>query len=115
MSDLERRLEDLFMSDSRARRVERVNAPPSRRGRLAPFAFLGAVSLGTLALVVAFTLVRGGRENVPASTPSGAAVVASSSPSTSPAASESVMCGQITLFSTTPTGGGFFVVTPKGQ
>ena len=120
MNDLERRLEELFMSDSGARRVERVNVRVSRRG-LPAFAFLGAVSLATLALVAALSLARSGRENVPASTPSDAAAVADRNASASvpssaaPTSSESVLCGEVSQFTSAPTGGGFFVITPRGQ
>ena len=75
--------------------------PGPRRNRLAPFAFVGAVALGTLALVLAISFVRTNRETVPASSPSptaSAAVVApaspataSSPPSTSPSPGPSVL------------------------
>lgn len=92
MSDLERQLEELFMSDSRSRRVDQVNVPTPRRGRFGGPAFVGGVAMAALALIVAFSLIRGGPENVPASspTPSGSAgVVASPGPSTSAAPSAS--------------------------
>lgn len=58
MSDLERRLEDLFMSDSRSRRVTDVHIP-ARRSRLLPgVVFAGATALAVLALVVALNTLR---------------------------------------------------------
>ena len=48
MSDLERRLEDLFMSDSRARRVERVNVAQRAPRPFAALAFVGGVAAVTL-------------------------------------------------------------------
>src|SRR4051812_17847598 len=47
MNDLEQRLEELFMADSRARRVDRVTIGARGGSRLAPFAFVGAVALAT--------------------------------------------------------------------
>jgi hypothetical protein len=71
VNDLERRLEELFMSDSRARRVGRVRvgARPRLDALRGP-AFLGAVALLTIAVIVAFSLLRSPRESVPASSPS---------------------------------------------
>ena len=118
MSDLERQLEELFMSDSRSRRVDQVNVPAPRRSRFGGLAFVGGVALTALALIVAFSLVRGGADNVPASspTPSGSAgVVASLNPSASGVPGEQVMCGQVSLFKApTSTVSGSFVITPSG-
>ena len=119
MSDLERQLEELFMSDSRARRVDQVNVPTARRGRFGGVAFVGGVAMAALALIVGFSLLRGGTENVPASspTPSGsAAVAASPNPSASAVPGEQVICGQVSRFNrSTPTAPGSFVITPSGQ
>lgn len=84
MNDLERRLEELFMSDSRARRVGRVRlgARPRLDALRGP-AFLGAVALLTIAVIVAFSLLRSPRESVPASSPSATLPVAATN--TSPA------------------------------
>ena len=116
MSDLERQLEELFMSDSRARRVDQVNVPAARRSRFGGAAFVGGVAMAALALIVGFSLLRGGPEIVPASspTPSGsAAAIATASPS---ASGEQVICGQVSLFNrSTPTTSGSFVITPRGQ
>ena len=116
MNDLERQLEELFMSDSRARRVDQVNVPAARRSRFGGVAFVGGVATAALALIVGFSLLRGGTENVPASspTPSGSvAAIATASPS---ASGEQVICGQVSLFNrSTPTTSGSFVITPSGQ
>ena len=90
MSDLERQLEELFMSDSRARRVDQVNVPVARRSRFGGPAFIGGVAIAVLALIVAFSLLRSGRETSPASSPSAspsssAAAIATSSASASAA------------------------------
>jgi hypothetical protein len=92
MSDLERQLEELFMSDSRSRRVDQVNVPAPRGSRFGGSAFVGGVAVAALALIVVFSLLRGGPENVPASSPSpsgSAGVVSSPAPSASAAPSAS--------------------------
>lgn len=92
MSDLERQLEELFMSDSRSRRVDQVNVPAPRRNRLGGPVFVGGVAMAALALIVAFSLLRGGPENAPASSPSpsgSAGVITSAAPSASVAPSAS--------------------------
>ena len=96
MSDLERQLEELFMSDSRARRVDQVTVPAPRRSRFGGPMFVGGVAMAALALIVAFSLLRGAPENVPASSPSpsgSAGVVASPGPSASAAPSASSGAG----------------------
>ena len=89
MSDLERQLEELFMSDSRSRRVDQVKVPAPRRSRFGGPAFVGGVAFAALALIVAFSLLRADRETVPATSPSpsaSAGAVASTGPSASPGA-----------------------------
>ncbi len=93
MTDLERQLVELFMSDSRSRRVDRVNVGARRRNGLGSLAFIGGVAAAALALIVAFSLLRGGPEPVPASSPSptgSAGTVASPGPSVSAAPSPSI-------------------------
>src|SRR4051812_5340394 len=118
MSDLERRLEDLYMADSRARRVEQVNVAPRGRSPFAPLAFVGGVAALTLAVIVTLSLLRGG-EPAPASSPTpatSAAAVAGASPSASATLGEQVMCGRVSQFSeATATEAGRFVITPQGQ
>ena len=118
MSDLERQLEELFMSDSRARRVDQVNVPAPRRSGFGGPVFVGGVAMAALALIVAFSLLRGGPENVPASSPSpsgSAGVVASPSPGASAVPGEQVMCGKVSLFTApTSSASGSFVITPTG-
>src|SRR4051812_21774318 len=118
MSDLERRLEDLYMSDSRARRVQQVNVAPRGRNPFAPLAFVGGIAALTLALIVTLSLLRGG-EPVPASSPSpntSAAAVVSASPSASSGLGEQVMCGRVSQFAeATATEAGRFIITPQGQ
>src|SRR5437763_1477876 len=58
MSDLERRLEELFMSDSRARRVDQVTVARRRGTTLAPAAFIGAVALAAVAAIVVLNTLR---------------------------------------------------------
>lgn len=81
------------MSDSRSRRVAQVNVPGPRRNRLAPFAFVGAVAFGALALILAISFVRVNRETIPASSPSptaSAAVAATGASPSAPSASTAV-------------------------
>lgn len=66
MSDLERRLEDLFMHDSRARRVVDANVPARRRSPVRGVVFVGAAALAVLALVVAINTLRGPQVTSPA-------------------------------------------------
>jgi|GEM_PF-2262450 len=89
MTDLERKLEELFMSDSQSRKVGQVHVPAPRRSRFAGTVFVSGVALATLALIVAFSLLRADRETVPATSPSpsaSAGAVASTGPSASPGA-----------------------------
>ena len=64
MSDLERNLEDLFMSDSRSRRVENVTIKPVRSSWLGGAAFIGAVAVAVLAVVVAVNTLRPSSDHV---------------------------------------------------
>ena len=70
MSDLERRLEDLFMSDSRSRRVTDVTVPARRTSLLRGVAFVGATALAVLALIIALNTLRPPQETVPLSSAS---------------------------------------------
>lgn len=83
MSDLERRLEDLFMHDSRTRRVTSVSVPARRRGALRGIAFAGAAALAVVALVVALNTLGGPPVTSPTSP------TTSALPSTSPGATAS--------------------------
>jgi hypothetical protein len=85
MSDLERRLEDLFMSDSRSRRVTDVKVPGRSTSPLRGLAFIGVTALAVLALIVALNTLRPPQEVVPLTSPS-----ASATASVSPAASATV-------------------------
>jgi hypothetical protein len=114
MSDLERQLEELFMSDSRSRRVDQVNVPAPRRNRFGGPVFVGGVAMAALALIVAFSLLRGGPENVPASSPSpsgSAGVVSSPGPSASAAPSASSGTGA----SNAPSSSATTAVRPDAQ
>ena len=82
MSDLERRLEDLFMADSRSRRVTSVNVPARRATPLRGFAFVGATALAVLALVIALNTLRPPQVTTPLASPS-ASATASATPATS--------------------------------
>ena len=64
MSDLERNLEDLFMADSRSRRIENVTIKPVRSGWLGGAAFIGAVAVAVLVVVVALNTFRPSSDRV---------------------------------------------------
>jgi hypothetical protein len=85
MSDLERRLEDLFMNDSRSRRVTNVGVPTRRASPLRGVAFVGATALAVLALVIALNTLRPPEVTTPLASPS-----TSASASATPAASATV-------------------------
>jgi hypothetical protein len=107
MTDLERRLEDLFTHDSRSRRVIGVDVPArARNQRLRP-AFIGATALAVVALIVALNTV-GFRENAPLASP-----VTSASPPATPATDAVVRCGETTQFvaPTADTAGSFVLVS----
>ena len=82
MSDLERRLEDLFMSDSRSRRVTSVDVPTRRASPLRGLAFVGVTALAVLALVIALNTLRPPQVTTPLASPS-ASATASATPATS--------------------------------
>jgi hypothetical protein len=107
VSDLERRLEDLFTHDSRSRRVTAVEVPSRRAGPLRGLAFVGATALAVVALIVALNTLR------PGPTPL-ASPTASASPTTTSA--EVVRCGETTQF-VAPTADhpGSFVITSEGR
>jgi hypothetical protein len=82
MSDLERRLEDLFMNDSRSRRVTSVDVPTRRASPLRGIAFVGVTALAVLALVIALNTLRPPQVTTPLASPS-ASGTASATPATS--------------------------------
>jgi hypothetical protein len=88
MSDLERRLEDLFMNDSRSRRVTSVDVPTRRASPLRGLAFVGVTALAVLALVIALNTLRPPQETTPLASPS-ASATASATPAASATASGS--------------------------
>jgi len=63
MNDLERRLEEMFMSDSRSRRIGRVSVAARRLSPFRSLGFIGGVAVLALALVATFAIMRGGRED----------------------------------------------------
>ena len=85
MSDLERRLEDLFMTDSRSRLVTDVDMTARRASPLRGLAFVGATALAVLALVIAVNTLRPPQVTTPLASPS-----ASASVSATPASSATV-------------------------
>ena len=85
MSDLERRLEDLFMADSLTRRVDQLNVRGPGRVPVAALAFLGGVAVITLASIVALSTLRGDSRGDVAAPP-----VGSASPTVTPTASPTV-------------------------
>ncbi len=95
MSDLERRLEELFMSDARARRVDQVNVSGRGRNRFAPAGFLAAVALAAVAAIVLFNTLRPSDNT---------AAVPSVAPSASASASASASSPSSPTASTTPSG-----------
>ena len=76
------------MNDSRSRRVTSVDAPAPRKSPLRVVAFVGAIALAVLALLVALNTLRGPQETPPLTSPS-ATAVAAGSPTASPGASSS--------------------------
>jgi hypothetical protein len=116
MSDLERRLEDLFTHDARARRVVDASVPARGRSRLRGVVLVAAGALSVLALVVAINVRRGPEVTTPAS-PS-----TSVSPSTAPAVSPSPGASATTQPSASPVGNvrvdgshGFFTSSSREQ
>src|SRR5919198_1693379 len=68
MNDLESRLEELFMADSRARRVGRVFLASRGSTFLGNAAFVGALALAALAAIVALGPLRLSQEQAAAPT-----------------------------------------------
>jgi len=93
MSDLEKQLEEVFMTDSRSRRVERVNIAPARSGLVGNIAFVGAVAVVALAAIVAFNVMRPPANqvaSVPSASPTATATAtATATPTATPSASPS--------------------------
>jgi hypothetical protein len=84
MSDLETRLEEIFVSDSRARRVDRVHVASPRWDFVGGAALTAAVALAAVAAIVAFNTLRPPLEQ-PAAAPSAVPTFgATPSPSTAP-------------------------------
>ena len=109
MSDLERRLEDVFMSDSRSRRVTDVHVPGRRSSPLRGIAFAGATALAAFA-VVALSTLRGSESTPLAPPPATASPSASADASASPGPTAS---GATT--SPAPTASGTSGVRPDGR
>jgi hypothetical protein len=108
MSDLERRLEDLFMNDSRSRRVTSVDVPTRRSHPARGALFIGATAAAVLALIVSINILRG----APPDTTSLASPGATASASPTIGADAVVRCGQTTQFvAPTATTSGSFVIT----
>jgi hypothetical protein len=110
MSDLERRLEDLFMHDSRSRRVADVNVPSRRRSPLRGIAFAGATALTVLAVVVALSTLRGS-EPTPLAPPS--APASPSAPAAVSASPDATASGATR--SPAPTASATSAVRPDGR
>jgi cytoskeletal protein RodZ len=106
MSDLERRLEELFMSDSRSRRVDQVNVTGGarRRAPLAAAGFIGAVALAAVAAIFALNTMRP-QEDQAAAVPSASSSATAAAPSatTSPTPTVSAS-GSATPSTTAATG-----------
>jgi hypothetical protein len=108
MTDLERRLEDLFTHDSRARRVIRVDVPARRRNQ--PLVLVGATALAVVALIAALNTVAF-RENAPLTSPA-----TSASPAATPGTDAVVRCGETTRFvAPTADSTGSFVLVSDGR
>jgi hypothetical protein len=108
MTDLERRLEDLFTHDSRSRRVIAVDVPARRRNQ--PLAFIGATTLAVVALIIALNTV-GSRENAPLASPA-----TSASPAATLGTGAVVRCGETTQFvAPTADTAGSFVLMSDGR
>lgn len=121
MNDLERKLEELFLSDSRSRRVGKVDVRHRVATGFAPLAFVGGVAAVTLVVIMAVALARG-RDGVPATSPTpdvAASPIATTSPAQSAAVSTAppsrgVLCGPISSFkaATDTAAGSFGIATP---
>lgn len=110
MSDLERRLEDLFTHDSQSRRVTAVDVPRRRTSPLRGLAFIGATALAVVALIVALNTVRDG------TTPLASPTATASPVATSGAAEAVVRCGETTQFvAPTANTAGSFVISAEDR
>jgi hypothetical protein len=90
MPDLEHRLEDLFMHDSKSRQVTSVAVPARRPSPFRGAAFVAVTALAAVALIVALNTLRSGPEvTTPLASPSTSASP-TASPSTAPSAPASV-------------------------
>jgi hypothetical protein len=108
MTDLERRLEDLFTHDSRSRRVIGVDMPARRRNQ--PLVLVGATALAVVALIAALNTVAF-RENAPLTSPA-----TSASPAATPGTDAVVRCGETTRFvAPTADSTGSFVLVSDGR
>src|SRR5436309_15563101 len=70
MNDLERRLEEMFMSDSRGRRVGQVNVASRRPNYMRSLTFIGGVAALALVAAVARNVLRPAGDVSPAANPS---------------------------------------------
>jgi hypothetical protein len=112
MSDLERRLEDVFMNDSRSRRVTSVDVPTRRSHPARAVLFIGATAAAVLALAVSINILRG----VPPDTTSLASPGVTASATPTLPADVVVRCGQTTQFvAPTATTPGSFVIASAGR
>lgn len=110
MSDIERRLEDLFTGDSRSRRVVAVDLPERRSGPPRGLTLVGASALAVLALIVALNAA-GLRDSAPLASPG-----ASASPAATFGGEVVVRCGQTTQFiPPTADRAGSFVLASAGR
>ena len=109
MTDLERKLEDIFMHDSKSRRVNAVSVPPRRTSPLRGAAFIGVTALAAIAVIVALNTLRGGPD-VAAPLPT-----ASSSPSFSPSTAPTATASGSPAATTTPAPSASTTVRPLGS
>jgi hypothetical protein len=100
------------MSESRSRRVTRVDMPPRHSHPARGLLFVGATAAAVLALIVSINILRG----APPDTTSLASPGATASASPTAGADAVVRCGQTTQF-VAPTGTtpGSFVITSAGR
>ena len=108
MNDLERRLEEMFMSDSRGRRVGQVNVASRRPNYMRSLTFIGGVAALALAAAVALNVLRPAGDVSPAANPSASASpIAASAP-----AGGVVRCGDVSSFSApSASADGLFILT----
>ena len=98
MNDLERRLEEMFMSDSRGRRVRKVSVPSRRPSAFRALAYIGGIAVLALALIGTLALVRD-QQNNPGASPTASLPAAANTPGPSGTS------GASGNPSTTPSGG----------